>query len=180
MTGIDAWSARTRAPSVAATVNRLNWTLRTSGARSTRSISAPAYRPMSTQGSQMAAVTAAIRAGSRVMVAASSGSAATRRPSPRFETAAAVHRTRNSEPSRCLTRPPPHARDVLRMVADGRTGRRGQRRLHVNDREEVRDRLGVRVSGIEVPRGDVAAFRSTVTYRSLVPRHTRRISAWKL
>ena len=33
----------------------------------------------------------------------------------------------------------------------------------VDDRDEVRDRLGVRVSGIEVPQAGVAAFRSTVT-----------------
>lgn len=57
-----------------------------------------------------------MRAGSRVIVAASNGSAATRKPSPRFDTAAAVHRAWNSEPSRRLTphlHPRPSASTVL-------------------------------------------------------------------
>ena len=62
--------------------------------RSTRSTTTPLTKLNSSHGRRPAKVTAATAAGSLVTLAASSGSAASRTPSPRVEIPAAVHSRR--------------------------------------------------------------------------------------
>ena len=68
------------------------WARHISVARSYRSTTAPAGRDTSSQGRKVAAVTTETSRGSRVMVTASSGSAATNAPSPVLLIALAHHR----------------------------------------------------------------------------------------
>lgn len=63
--------------------------------------------PKTSHGGQTTALTAAIAAGSRVSDAASSGSAVTRMPSPRFETALEVHSRRKGEMGKARRLPAP-------------------------------------------------------------------------
>jgi hypothetical protein len=70
--------------------------------RSQRSSSAPLSSPNSSQGSHSAKLTSDTSSGSRVKVAASSGSAVPYTPSPKFDTPAAPHNLANPVPPATL------------------------------------------------------------------------------
>ncbi len=95
-------------PPATATASRITTVMRNRCAipmtrrRSTRSISTPLASPNSSQGSWEANATPATSAGLRVSEATSSGSAAWRMPSERFDEAVAAHSRVKSAPSRGL------------------------------------------------------------------------------
>ena len=90
-----AWSRSTataRPPTIA---NRAASTVHITRRRSQRSSSAPLSSPNSSQGSHSAKLTSDTSSGSRVRLAASSGSAVAYTPSPTLETAVAPHNLAN-------------------------------------------------------------------------------------
>jgi hypothetical protein len=86
-----AQPAHTATPRKPTTAKRAASTVHITRRRSQRSARAPLTRPSSSHGSQPAAKTTETCSGSRVSVAASSGIAVRKTPSPRLEMAVAVH-----------------------------------------------------------------------------------------
>ena len=111
--------------------------------RSTRSASAPAYRPNSSQGSRCSTAASATRNGSWVCEATSSGPAARARPSPRLDVQDEREQPTEAatEPGRCdpvteRLRHPGHEDESL----DGRRARRlADFHAHAGVRREVRE-----------------------------------------
>ena len=96
--------ASTTTASPPTTANRAASTVHITRRRSQRSSRAPLSSPNSSQGSHSAKLTSDTSSGSRVRVAASSGSAVPYTPSPKFDTPAAPHNLANPVPPATLMR----------------------------------------------------------------------------
>jgi hypothetical protein len=97
-TAMSVQWTRTRTARTAMTLPCRTWARHISAARSCRSTRTPAGSESSSQGRNSAAVTSEIISGFLVIVTASSGSAATRTPSPVVLTALAHHRRQYAGP----------------------------------------------------------------------------------